>query len=619
MSTVEQEEAEATPRCHNHPQRNGHVKASDRHLLLQILHELLRPSSALRDDGCGSHRNKFHEHEDEEEKYEVIAATLHESACNELPVRVFRRRKAADAAAAAAAAADSVHPTTCATTAVLFAGAVRDMSTMESDYLDEACLQSKVDLIPVRLGPVAEFTSKILSIVAFHHGQDRLIPGLRQLLLSQQMSRRRLTCVNDRCETRIRGRLSQQAEDLRDGSAISTGINARKVSTLERIQRPSSLSLACVLLVPFDSSEVTADLGARRRLWPLIRCAVVSLWRSRVVASRTAHATASNSSRTVASVMSASTNNATASTAYNNRLLLVFADRFMVALDESSIVEMAERHQAAPCEHQVVQLIQRQIIQQAAQRQRTRNPGGASLLPEQHRSPQQLQEPDLAFNDWVEQFTKECMSQSSTRSSSSSHSDVSNRIVVLDLHPEEGLDLGYEFYSNWNWHDDWNIHESLPENSSRNHCQLPIDDSNERNSSLLVIVLLSLPDLGEHATTRIAATSGGEATRVSSEAGSDYPQSSRRDGYLRALSQQHRADVIRACMFRCPCLDRCAASIALLQHFGYQDPCFFLALNRTNVLHGSHYEAQAGSADDRTTKSEPPRKKLKKVIKNPRK
>jgi hypothetical protein len=265
----------------------------------------------------------------------------------------------------------------------------------------------------------------------------------------------------------------------------------------------------------------------------------------------------------------------------------------MVALDESSIVEMAERHQAAPCEHQVLQLIQKQI--QDAQRQ-LKNDGSAPSS-ERHRSPQQ-EAPEPAFNCWVERITNESTASSSTRSSSS---EVSKHIVVLDIHPEEGLDLGSEFYRSWNWHRDRNLLTSLQD-----------DESSQLDSSISVVVFLSLPDLGEQMTTLGASTSDSTATSASPGTGSDR---SPRDGFLRALSQRHGAVVLRACLIRRPCLDRCAASITLLQHFGYQDPFFFHSLNRTSELCTRRSEAP----EERAAKIEPPHKKLKKTTKKSRK
>ena len=51
----------------------------------------------------------------------------------------------------------------------LFLGAVRDMSVKENEALEKACRKSSVPLVGIRFGTVPEFTSKILSILAFHH------------------------------------------------------------------------------------------------------------------------------------------------------------------------------------------------------------------------------------------------------------------------------------------------------------------------------------------------------------------------------------------------------------------------------------------------------------------
>ena len=203
-----------------------------------------------------------------------IVGVLHESSANELPVWDTSEKNT---------------PSPAPTHAFLFLGAVRDMTQAENRTLQAVCQRMNIPSVKVRLGPVAEFTSKILSLVAFHHANDRLLPALRAL--SSRKRPREEACVIGR--------------------------------------EPSSLHfIVCV-----QKTAISTELSERDTiLWTLVRCVVVALWRSRLVGKASQE-----------------------STVLQNRMTLVLSDGKTLSLSQESLVKgMAERHQAAPCEFQIL-------------------------------------------------------------------------------------------------------------------------------------------------------------------------------------------------------------------------------------------------------------------------
>jgi hypothetical protein len=107
----------------------------------------------------------------------VIAATLHESSSDELPCW--------DEDLVVAAADESPSSTGVESTSLqicLLLGAVRDMHPTENRCLRRVCDANALPLLRIRVGPVPEFTSKILTVLAFHHAHGRLGPACRTLL-----------------------------------------------------------------------------------------------------------------------------------------------------------------------------------------------------------------------------------------------------------------------------------------------------------------------------------------------------------------------------------------------------------------------------------------------------
>ncbi len=98
---------------------------------------------------------------------DVVAAYLHESCDAELPCwsnndQLCKRNK------------EVKH-------IFLFCGAVRDMTNAEHETLSSICNKLKIPLLPCRLGPVPEFTSKIVSVAGHHFYKGVLGHGLIKL------------------------------------------------------------------------------------------------------------------------------------------------------------------------------------------------------------------------------------------------------------------------------------------------------------------------------------------------------------------------------------------------------------------------------------------------------
>jgi hypothetical protein len=238
--------------------------------LESILEELLQPDSPLVE--------------------QVVAGVLHESSENELPCW-------------------KQDPQLMPSMQVcLFLGAVRDMSSAENRCLGRLCDRLSIPLAKVRLGPVPEFTSKILTVTCVHHAQDTLGPAILRLVEKKVENRKRLR---------------EEEEE-----------NPPNTSTLAV---PPVLNFIC--LVPFASSELSCELSDRTRaLWCLVRCTVVSLWRSRLAGGKGGN------------------------TPLRNRLTLVFEDGQDVTLEQDELVtSLAEQHQAAPSENQILKALQAKL------------------------------------------------------------------------------------------------------------------------------------------------------------------------------------------------------------------------------------------------------------------
>jgi len=217
----------------------------------------------------------------------AVAAYLHESCDSELPCWGWNNVEDGE---------DDV-----VEQVFIFLGAVRDMTELENLALSRACHNLNIPLVGCRLGPVIEFTSKILSVVTYHF--HRRVLG-RKLV---ELWKRRL----DR----------------------SREMNSEILS----VPRTTNRTIHTIALVPMNSQSLTSDpLQRKRIMWCMVRICVCSLWRSKLA--------------------SASTSSSTSSEPLNNVLTFLFDDGIRITLKQREFTSaMAEKHKAAPSERQILE------------------------------------------------------------------------------------------------------------------------------------------------------------------------------------------------------------------------------------------------------------------------
>ena len=175
----------------------------------------------------------------------------------------------------------------------MFLGAVRDMSKKENEILQDICKKQNIPLVQVRFGAVPEFTSKILSILSFHHSERKLGGSLLRLI----------------------GRLDAKPEHTFDNSKRRTWLHV-------------------VTTVPLDSKSISTDLSKRDYVhWSLVRIIVCTLWRSKLVSSSVVlqHA--------------------------NSLHLLFNDGVLVSLQETDFVTRLAEQHRAAPSEFQILQAL----------------------------------------------------------------------------------------------------------------------------------------------------------------------------------------------------------------------------------------------------------------------
>jgi len=264
--------------------QKGKTESTQQGALEDILSKLLEPSRVARDTG-------------DNDSNRVVAGILHESGEWELPV--WGRKIPPK---------ERNNPLQ----ACFFLGAVRDMSKVEKGCLLKVASRKEVPLVKVRLGPVAEFTSKILTVVAFHQSCGVLDQSLLKLMDGRK------SAGNDQQDSISRKRPRE-----------------KQSSQTKPVPVPS---MHIVMSVPINTNNLTNDLNARTRvLWCIIRCTVVSLWRSRL---------AGSTDRALPLKV---------------LLTMCFLNDQSLTLDQEFVRPMAERHQAAPSEFQILTSLQTMI------------------------------------------------------------------------------------------------------------------------------------------------------------------------------------------------------------------------------------------------------------------
>ena len=172
------------------------------------------------------------------------------------------------------------------------------MTSQENQILEQVCKRLQVSHVGIRFGTVPEFTSKILSILAFHHSHPNTLKAAVERLVTKSSSR---------------PPTAGQSPPLR---------------------QPTCLHVICT--VPHRSEDITLDLVQRDRIhWCIVRVVVCTLWRSRLASS-----------------------DASSKLAHVNTLTFVFDDGVVLDLSEETFVsKLASQHQAAPSEYQILAAI----------------------------------------------------------------------------------------------------------------------------------------------------------------------------------------------------------------------------------------------------------------------
>jgi len=263
--------------------------------LRTIYHELLQfpPEKTFRNSYSSS---------DSKNVSKVVAGTLHES-CEEFPCFGFNQLNEEREQEESKESATHVSYRVC-----LFLGAVRDMTSQEKEILGRVCEASKIPLVGVRFGTVPEFTSKILSLLAFHHANQVLGVSIKRLLVA--------AVTNEK------------------------PYHSRSITIQQQQQQSTYLNIICT--VPTYSKEISIDMNKRDEIhWRLVRVIVCSLWRSKLVSSKSR-------------------------VSHTNVLHLVFDDGVIVSLKEREFVErLASQHQAAPSEYQILTALIQEIDHQS--------------------------------------------------------------------------------------------------------------------------------------------------------------------------------------------------------------------------------------------------------------
>jgi hypothetical protein len=136
-----------------------------------------------------------------------------------------------------------------------------------------------------------------------------------------------------------------------------------------------------------------------------------------------------------------------------------------------------------------------------------------------------------------------------------SRSSLPSRAVALDLLHNEGVDLGAMFYKGLNL-------DCSRSDRSAQHDEKVSCTGAPRTLPVLVLLSLEPTDGGPKSTSALAPP-----TLL--------------DELVRILSHRPDVDIIRSKLIRFSCMDRCAATVTLLQHFSYQIPSFFDFFSRT--------------------------------------
>jgi len=232
-------------------------------------------------------------------------------------------------------------------------GAVRDITKWEYGMVEKACGTVNIPLVGCHLGPVVEFTSKIISAIAFHSYVGLLNAAVLNLLQKAQKNPDQLMGIRQMLrEEDGNGKLSKFKWTADSG-----------ISLLKEKERKVEQFMHVICFMPFTSQALTCELSKRDfNMWNTVRVCVCTLWRSRMASSssKTGSLGIRNERSEDKSVITTKQESKVNNTLFklNNSLTLVFQDGYIMTLKQGDLVNsLAEKHHAAPSEHQILKAL----------------------------------------------------------------------------------------------------------------------------------------------------------------------------------------------------------------------------------------------------------------------
>jgi hypothetical protein len=334
----------------------------------------------------------------------IVAGVLHESGDYELPVGVVnngtsiseasyhvgeklnkgqtslqntskRLKRSFQDMSTSARSASKQYPHSKIRQVFLFLGAVRDMTGNEYRSLERVCNNYDIDsvrlhcnrIIPIlriRIGPVPEFTSKILSVVAFHHNQHI---SRKTTIAECREAPNRATVLEQAIDNLLLLQQNTFAEPLLNPLPANEKYIPSGLVTKSATQDP--LTMHFIVLVPAPTECITTSIEDRGIIqWGIVRSTVVSLWRSRVASEKdkrrlhqfTEDAVSEDSNCGLSAVASSR------ECILDNTISFIFSDGKTVTLHSSELVHsMSTKHQAAPCEYQILSALKSKVAESA--------------------------------------------------------------------------------------------------------------------------------------------------------------------------------------------------------------------------------------------------------------
>jgi hypothetical protein len=334
----------------------------------------------------------------------IVAGVLHESGDHELPVGVVnngrsiseascyvgeklnkgqtslqnnskRLKRSFQVMSTSARSSSKQYPHSKIRQVFLFLGAVRDMTGNEYRSLERVCNSYGIDsvrlhcnrIIPIlriRIGPVPEFTSKILSVVAFHHNQH----FAREAAVAECREAPTRATVLEQAIDNLLIQQSTFAEPLlnplpANEKSVPSGLVAKST------QDPFTMHF--IVLVPAPTECITTSIEDRGIIqWGIVRSTVVSLWRSRVASEKDKRRLRQFTG--VEDAVSGDSNCGLSAVASSREFILdniisfIFSDGKTVTLRSSELVcSMSAKHQAAPCEYQILSALKSKVAESA--------------------------------------------------------------------------------------------------------------------------------------------------------------------------------------------------------------------------------------------------------------